>query len=369
MPNSHMHWIKLYTDILDDPTIGRLPVSSKWRFIELLVLASNCDAEGYLVDGHRSLSIEDLAWRLRITPEELKFDLDKLMGVGLIEYIEDVNGGTWLVTNFSKRQDREQDDKRTYWRQLKRRQRARATADTDDDVAQESAVLHDIPAPDRAGSSNVLKDSPQTVHDDVLISPEDMEDMSSRTIKDNILDVLPLEREVDIELEKEGEKSHPPPHHHAELGRVLPIRDASLDHHDRAERPPPTQILDPPEFERDDSSPNGDRSDQSSQVMMTSLTPIQHFCQTFKIKILSERHDRTLKSLQSEHGAERLIQVIDWAADKDIPPDRALIAVKTAIRDWQDRPRNRSPGSNGSHRDQALSVFDQFRQELANGNP
>ena len=102
--------------------------------------------------------------------------------------------------------------------------------------------------------------------------------------------------------------------------------------------------------------------------MTTSTTPIQLFCQTFNIKTLSERHHKTLQSLQSEHGAERLIEVINWASDRNIPPDRALAAVKTATKYWRDPPRNRSPTSNGGSRDQSPSVFDQVRQELANGH-
>jgi len=115
-----MPWIKLYTDILDDRILGRLPISAKWRFIELLLLAGQCDADGYLVDGVYPYTESDLAWRFRISEEQLQADLEHLFDAGLILFDDDA----WLVPNFSKRQGRSQDEKRLRWREQKRRQRA-----------------------------------------------------------------------------------------------------------------------------------------------------------------------------------------------------------------------------------------------------
>jgi hypothetical protein len=34
-----MLWIKLYTDMLDDTKLHKLPETLKWRFVQLLLLA------------------------------------------------------------------------------------------------------------------------------------------------------------------------------------------------------------------------------------------------------------------------------------------------------------------------------------------
>lgn len=122
-----MPWIKLYTDVLDDPKLGRLSDSLKWRFVQLCVFAGECDAEGYLTDDHEPLSVTDIAWRLRIPANTLQVEIDELAGVGLVQ--ED--DGIFLVTAFSTRQGRSQSEKRARWRDRKQRQRDRER-DTDD---------------------------------------------------------------------------------------------------------------------------------------------------------------------------------------------------------------------------------------------
>lgn len=125
-----MPWIKLYTDILDDPKIGRMDAAEKWHFVALCVLAGECDAEGYLVNGDDPLTIEDIAWRLREDIEQLDHTMTVLQQHGLVTQDPD---GTWFVTNFSKRQGRSQSEKRKLWRERKRRQREREQGDPNED--------------------------------------------------------------------------------------------------------------------------------------------------------------------------------------------------------------------------------------------
>ena len=137
-----MPWIKLYSEILDDPKIGRLPDATKWRFVQILLVAGECDAEGYLVNGEEMLGISDLAWRLRVDENVLREDFDILEKAGLIAD----DGGAWLVVNFSKRQGRSQSEKREMWRERKQRQRERDRAEDeepitgDDEIPQESVT-------------------------------------------------------------------------------------------------------------------------------------------------------------------------------------------------------------------------------------
>ncbi len=131
MASSGMPWIKLYNEFLDDPKIGRLSDSSQLLFIKLLLVAGECDAEGALVNGDVSLSIGDLAWRLRLDETALDMSLIDLQREGLI----DLAASTYTVVNFSKRQGRPQSVKREQWRERQQRKR--------DDVADERSVTGD----------------------------------------------------------------------------------------------------------------------------------------------------------------------------------------------------------------------------------
>lgn len=114
-----MPWIKLYTEVLDDPKLGRLNPTDKWRFLELCLVAGECDAEGYLVNGQEPMSIEDIAWRLRLSAAPFEKSLQRLQELGLVT----LDDGIWSVRNFSERQGRSQSEKREAWRERKRRQR------------------------------------------------------------------------------------------------------------------------------------------------------------------------------------------------------------------------------------------------------
>jgi len=97
--HSRKHWIKLYVEMLDDPKIGLLPDSAKWRFTSALLLAGETNEGGFLPE------IEHAAWRLRIAPETLQSEMRMLAGRGLVELREHPEGGErWFITNFEERQ-------------------------------------------------------------------------------------------------------------------------------------------------------------------------------------------------------------------------------------------------------------------------
>lgn len=114
-----MPWVKLFTDFLDDRKIARLSDIGKLRFVQLILLAGECDAEGALVDSAGSMTIDDIAWRLRIDAEKLANELEELQQVGLITISEN----EIIVNNFSKRQGRPQSVKREQWRDAQQRHR------------------------------------------------------------------------------------------------------------------------------------------------------------------------------------------------------------------------------------------------------
>lgn len=114
------YWIKLYHEILDDPKIGRLRVPLKWRFVECLLVAGELGNEGLLP------AIEDLAWRLRCSPDNLETDLNDLAAAGLL----DITEGQWNVTKFKKRQEPSQ----AAIRMRRYRKRKKEEKDTDTDT-------------------------------------------------------------------------------------------------------------------------------------------------------------------------------------------------------------------------------------------
>jgi len=133
MNDTKMPWVKLYTDMLDDPKIGRLPDVLKWRFTQLILLAGECDAEGYLANGQEPMSTEDIAWRLRLEAGHLAQELEILSTTGAIKSEQDEDGTTWwIVVNFAKRQGRTQAEKRANWRERQQRHRAKKREEESD---------------------------------------------------------------------------------------------------------------------------------------------------------------------------------------------------------------------------------------------
>ncbi len=121
-----MPWVKLYTEILDDIKINRLTDDQKWRFIQLILMAAECDAEGALVTGDTPVTHEDVCFRLRCDAPKLKKDIEKLVAVGLVS-IED---GIIVIANFTDRQGPTQEEKRKKWRERQRKRRERVTKES-----------------------------------------------------------------------------------------------------------------------------------------------------------------------------------------------------------------------------------------------
>jgi uncharacterized protein YdbL (DUF1318 family) len=91
-----MPWIKLYTEILDDPKMGRMNDHLYRRTIEMFLIAGKILAGGYLP------SVDEIAWMLRRSEDEIRADLEELQTLGIVE--EDADG-LWMVVKFADRQD------------------------------------------------------------------------------------------------------------------------------------------------------------------------------------------------------------------------------------------------------------------------
>ena len=87
-------WIKLHTEILTDPKMGRMSDKLFRRTIELFLLAGKEDADGALP------SVQDIAWTLHTTEKEIAALLADLTEIGIIEKTD----AGYAVANFVSRQ-------------------------------------------------------------------------------------------------------------------------------------------------------------------------------------------------------------------------------------------------------------------------
>lgn len=90
------YWIKLWTEILDDPKMGQLPDHLWRRVVEMFLFAGKLDATGLLPP------VQDMAWTLHTTPDALAADLEEL--ASLPRPILAKNEDGWIVCQFDDRQ-------------------------------------------------------------------------------------------------------------------------------------------------------------------------------------------------------------------------------------------------------------------------
>lgn len=77
-----MHWFRLYTDVLHDPKVQRLPGDLFKAWVNLLCLASQSDG--------RLPKIEDIAFSLRINERDAQNSVTELVSRGLLDDREGV---------------------------------------------------------------------------------------------------------------------------------------------------------------------------------------------------------------------------------------------------------------------------------------
>ena len=95
----YRYYEKLWHEIIDDLKLGPLPAELKWRFVQLIVMAGLQDEGGLLPE------LPDMAFRLRLTEEQLRTDLPTLARRELVELVPTSSGERWLLTNWVKRQE------------------------------------------------------------------------------------------------------------------------------------------------------------------------------------------------------------------------------------------------------------------------
>ena len=92
-----MPWIKLYSEILDDPKVGTLSGNQFSDFVKLLLVAGETESR----NGDLPYTDERLAWRLRRPLDELMESIEALIREGILCRNGD---GLLSFVNFEKRQ-------------------------------------------------------------------------------------------------------------------------------------------------------------------------------------------------------------------------------------------------------------------------
>ena len=91
-------WCKLHVDLLDDPKMAKLSAEEFRLWIELLLLASEAGAAGWI-----NLDTEQMAWRLRRDKDSTRNCLDVLSNLGLVVNADE---GGFRIPRFAERQMR-----------------------------------------------------------------------------------------------------------------------------------------------------------------------------------------------------------------------------------------------------------------------
>jgi len=106
------YWLKIYYEMLDDPKIGQLRPALRWRFIECLLVAGECDDGGYIPDS------AGYAWRVRADADVVDTELTELAQHGLLSRVD----GRWHVTKFEERQSPVSNaERQSRWRERQHR--------------------------------------------------------------------------------------------------------------------------------------------------------------------------------------------------------------------------------------------------------
>jgi DnaD/phage-associated family protein len=121
-----MPWVKIYTEILDDPKVAKVSDKARWRFIQLILVAAECDAGGAFVVGDEIMTIEEIAWRLRMDKDSLEADIKVLLSAGIMA----MDGKILEIPKFAERQGPTQKEKRDVWKARQQKRRERVTRDT-----------------------------------------------------------------------------------------------------------------------------------------------------------------------------------------------------------------------------------------------
>jgi hypothetical protein len=135
-------WIKLYTEILNDPKMGRLTDRQFRTCVSVFLLAGMIDEDSVIG------TTGDIAWHLRADREDVAEDLAVLARLGILELDDD--NESWIVRNFERRQARPPSAEPDAVSARVKRHRAKLQGDGNEDVtAPQRGCNEDVTTPQR----------------------------------------------------------------------------------------------------------------------------------------------------------------------------------------------------------------------------
>ncbi len=81
-----MTWFRMYHDVINDPKVHRLTIARRWRWVEVLCIASKAKERGRLP------SLENIAFHMRIKTSEAESIISDLIRYGLVDELPDGKG-------------------------------------------------------------------------------------------------------------------------------------------------------------------------------------------------------------------------------------------------------------------------------------
>jgi hypothetical protein len=135
-------WIKLYTEILDDPKLGTLSLADRGAWMMLLALAGKLDHHDDQGNATGRLdTLEYVAWHLRLPADQIAPAIQRLQAAGMLHDQD----GILYVTHYTERQETVTDAERARaYRQRKAQQAHHAAPDaTGQDTRAPSRKRHE----------------------------------------------------------------------------------------------------------------------------------------------------------------------------------------------------------------------------------
>lgn len=133
-------WFRMYSDVLDDPKVQKLPLALFKTWVNLLCLASRHD--GMLPD------IEDIAFSLRIDEATCADFINDLVERGLLDAGDGVRPHNWDARQFKSDKDETAAERKRA--QRLREKESDAMRDADDNVTRDNPVTSRPPEQSRA---------------------------------------------------------------------------------------------------------------------------------------------------------------------------------------------------------------------------
>ena len=176
-------WVKLYTEIIDDPKMARLSWEERGIWSALLALAGRIeDRNGDGMESGKLARADDIAWYLRTDAETLQHALTHFSDLDMAHADED---GMWFIVHWQKRQARPPSDNPEAWRdrQQKHREVTRqdktTSRDCHDDVTSLDKIRLDKKREEREEQSGAAENETP-----LPLSGKDTRRERSRLVKD-----------------------------------------------------------------------------------------------------------------------------------------------------------------------------------------